>query len=150
VKDVLSLLCYMTALRMRRHGFYGRVIHFYAAAPWCYSIAKQRALSVPTADERLIYKTCVSIAEQFRRQEQLPEELQFIGVSVGKLCPIKEMPLSLFDKDRRREKLVSTMDRINNRYGDLTVYWGDLQLAKEKIIWNAANRGMFKELEAVG
>jgi len=56
-KDVLALLCYKVARRMRAKGFAGRVVHFHAAAPREKGVGKQRALPLATADEQDIHTT---------------------------------------------------------------------------------------------
>jgi len=126
------------------------VVHFHAAAPGRNSAGKQCSLSVPTADELVIYKTCLAIAEELKRQGRLPYAFQVLWVAVSGLQRREAMPVPLFERERRRERLAGVMDVVNQEFGDLTLYPASLHPAKAQVMWNAANRGMYRELEIAG
>lgn len=52
--------------------------------------------------------------------------VRFCGVFLGMLAPKTNMPSPLFAEDRRREKLVSALDFVNDKYGDYTVFPANL------------------------
>jgi len=46
----------------------------------------------------------------------------FCGVTLAMLVPKKSLPLSLFPADRKKEKLLRSVDLANQRFGDYTVF----------------------------
>lgn len=146
-RPILKLLCYKVARRMRGAGFQGRMVYFFSAGKDDPGGSKQRALPIATADEQVLYKTCCVIADELNQQGKLPYYLQLIGLSVSKLCRANGQPVPLFEKDRKRISLLGAMDVINDAYGDLTAYCASYHEAKEKIMWNAQNRGMFRDVK---
>lgn len=48
--------------------------------------------------------------------------VRFLGVWLGTLKPKNELTASLFPEEKRKENLVTAMDKVNNRYGELTLY----------------------------
>jgi DNA polymerase-4 len=141
-KDVLYLLCYKTARRMRGQGYAGRVVHFYAGNRER-SDGRQRGLPLPTIDEQVIYAECLEIAQELG----IEDEIRIIGASVSELSKRSGLPISMFTEARRREKLLDVMDKINDRWGDFTIYFAYLQPIKDRVSWNVASLGMHRELE---
>ena len=58
--------------------------------------------------------------------------MRFCGVTLGMLTRSKYLTTPLFPADRYRQDLIKTVDTINNRFGDYTVY--PAQLLRMKII----------------
>ena len=141
---MLYLLCYKAAHRMRRKGYAGRVVHFYAANQ-NQSWTRQRALPQPTIDEQVIYAKCLQIADELG----VADEIKIIGMSVNDLYKRAGLTIAMFAVDRRREKLLDAMDTINDRWGDFTIYFAYLQPIKDRVAWNVASLGMHRELEPV-
>lgn len=52
--------------------------------------------------------------------------VRFCGVTLGMLIKKAYLPTPLFSSDRRRIDLVKTIDKINGRFGDYTLYPGQL------------------------
>jgi DNA polymerase-4 len=144
-KDVLYLLCYRTARRMRSKGYAGRVIHFYAASH-SRGVGRQRTLSIPTADEEVIYQTCLAIAGEL----SVPEAIRMVAMSVSRLCRQAALPLPLFPAWKRREGALSAMDEINDEWGDFSIYFGSIQPVKDRVSWKIASLGMHRELAIEG
>lgn len=84
------------------------------------------------------------------QEGKLPAELQVIWVAVSGLQRRDKAPMLLFERERRREMLARIMDEINSEYGDLTVYPAHLHRARAQVVWNAANRGMYRDLKVAG
>jgi nucleotidyltransferase/DNA polymerase involved in DNA repair len=146
-RETLQLLCANVARRLRRKGYAGRVVHFYASSPDGYSAGRRRALGAPTADEAVIYETCLGIAEELQQMGKLPGELEAIHVSVGRLCRREGLSLSLFEGERRRERLMAVMDLINDEYGEFSVYFGGLQAVRagERPDWTVASIALHRQ-----
>lgn len=46
----------------------------------------------------------------------------FCGVTLGMLASLPAQPIPIFPKERKLDRLVKSIDNINDRYGDYTVY----------------------------
>ena len=65
--------------------------------------------------------------ERARRESVVP---YFVGVTLFELVPDNLHSLDLFG-DSKRAQLTKTVDRINQKYGSQTVYFGGMHLARE-------------------
>jgi len=149
VQPVLSFLCYKAARRMRAEGYAGTVVSLYAreAVPGdeeARRVAKQYTLALPTVDERVILSTCRHIAEL---AGGINWEIGLIGMAVSGLKKQAGLTLPLFEVDRRRERLLHTMDRINDTYEEFTVTDGLRRWVKEAVNWEASSLGRHRVFE---
>jgi hypothetical protein len=78
----------------------------------------------------------------------IAEELRAIHLSVGRLCRREGLSLSLFEGERRRERLMAVMDLINDEYGEFSVYFGGLQAVRERPDWTVASIALHREVSA--
>lgn len=46
----------------------------------------------------------------------------FCGVTLGMLSALEAQPIPLFEKDRKMDKLVNSVDQVNDKYGHYTVF----------------------------
>jgi len=79
----------------------------------------QRSLSTSTHDEDRIYRTALEIIDGLGG---FPPETTLVGVRVAGLERTREVPSPLFPRDKRRESLLRTLDRIRDRFGDDAIY----------------------------
>lgn len=49
-------------------------------------------------------------------------DIIFCGVTLGMLTTLETQPIPLFEKERKLDKLVNSVDTVNNKYGDYTVF----------------------------
>ncbi len=68
-----------------------------------------------------LFRVCKQIADEWQ-----PKNIIFCGVTLGMLTASRHQPVPLFDEERRRVRLVSSVDRINSRFGHYTVFPGQL------------------------
>ncbi|MBI1744390.1 hypothetical protein HYR54_15175 [Candidatus Acetothermia bacterium] len=143
-KDVLFLLCYKTALRLRAKGFHAKVV-FLGICDEHEAFNHQCTLPVPTIDEKVIYDACLGLAAKFGT----PSSVRKIGMGVNRFYCSKRMTQPIFEVQRKREQLLLVMDRINERYGKLTVHFGSFDGAADLVSWDVASLGMHRELELI-
>lgn len=148
-RDRLAVLCHMVARRMRSHGNAARVVHLTIESATGWAGSKQRCLPIATDDEQVMFDACCQIAAELDDRDRLPDEIQYIGISVGKLYDRDRQPLPLFAHGRARQRLIDAMDGVNNQFGDLSVYFGNLHEGRRKLTVHAANRGMYRDLHPV-
>jgi DNA polymerase-4 len=117
-RRVLYYLSVKTARRLRKKGFVGRVIHAMYRDEEMKYFGAQKALSTPTCDERRIFDAAMEIVE---RLGGFPYGVSLVGVRVAGLKRISAHPYPLFPEEARREKLLSALDRIRDRFGEEAV-----------------------------
>jgi DNA polymerase-4 len=117
-RRVLYYLSVKTARRLRKKGFVGRVIHAMYRDEEMKYFGAQKALSTPTCDERRIFDVAMEIVE---RLGGFPYGVSLVGVRVAGLERISAHPYPLFPEEARREKLLSALDRIRDRFGEEAV-----------------------------
>lgn len=118
-KEVLYYLAVKTARRMRKKGYVGRVVYALYRDEELHYHGAQKALSVPTCDERVIHKLALEIVEE--KLGGFPYGVSLVGVRVGGLSPLADFPRPLFPREQRREKLLFALDRIRDRFGEEAV-----------------------------
>lgn len=52
--------------------------------------------------------------------------IRFLGVFLSLLKSKNDLTLSLFPEDKKKEKLVTAMDAVNKKFGELTIYPGSI------------------------
>ncbi len=149
-KETLQLLCAKVGRRLRKLGYAGRIVHFYARSPLGFGAGRQTSLATPTADEDRIFQACESIAQGLDRDGKLPPELNGIAVSVGGLKARRGLPIQLFDADRRRERVLAAMDRVNDAWGEFAVYPASLHRVREKPDWTVASIALHRDADWQG
>jgi hypothetical protein len=81
----------------------------------------------------------------FAQRPGSAKTFKFVGVTVAGLAPFKEQ-LSLFDGEGRARKLVTSLDEINNKYGDFTITHAPAWQARN-IIRDSVGFGRMKEFK---
>lgn len=72
-------------------------------------------------DGQEFFNTCMQIADGWNI-----DSVRFCGVTLGMLQRKDYQPVPLFKKDRNKQRLLKTVDNVNSKYGDYTVYPGQL------------------------
>ncbi|MGE5308081.1 MAG: DNA polymerase Y family protein [Deltaproteobacteria bacterium] len=111
----IRLLCEMVGARLRSYGLESRVAHLYLrGAEGFYS--REKTFADPTDDPEEIWKRAVAI---FRGFPQRGLRVRGLGVSVSVLSQTQDN--RLFETDRKRRRLLSAVDTINDRFGDWSI-----------------------------
>jgi DNA polymerase-4 len=128
-QKVLLKLAEKVGRRMRKAGFLGRTIEVYLRFFDFSGIGGRVTLIYPVNDGYLIYQLAQKILQKF----ELKKPIRALGVRVGNLKPEKEMSFCLLSEDKRRKKTLIAMDKINDRFGEFTVFRGVLTNIHKKI-----------------
>jgi len=75
--------------------------------------------------------TVVKVAERWLKEIQYQKGITYVAVTVSGLLPKVEQGM-LFSKDKQRQELSLYIDKINERFGDLTVKYAPTLEAGEK------------------
>ena len=121
IRRYLLHLSEMVGRRARKYRLRGKRITLTVRYPDFYTFTRQKSLPLPTNDTDAILRSVLSLLDTVR----LREAVRLLGVSLSGL--VTEYPqLPLFEEEVRRERLLETMDAVNDRFGDFTLTWGTL------------------------
>jgi DNA polymerase-4 len=112
----IRMLSEMVAYRLRKDCLQAHVTHLYISGSLGF-LNRQKKFSSPTYDPQDIYLRCQVILESFDKKQI---HCRALGVSASGLVPAQ--PFHLFDQDEKRERLISARDKINERFGEWTIY----------------------------
>jgi len=117
VRTWIHLLSEMVAHRMRRKRLQGRTVYFYLADGFSGGWAKRKTFQESTYDGYEIYARACRILEMLKLSSF---SVRVLGVSVSGLSAADNT--YLFDEQNRRDRLLHSVDAINEKYGDWTIY----------------------------
>jgi len=113
----IRLLCEMVALRLRNLLLEGSVVQLYLRGPDLKWWSKQKRFSEATSDGEFLYQRSLLILKHRLTQGIA---VRALGVTVSRLSPANSA--FLFEQDKTRQDLLLTLDEINQRFGNWTVY----------------------------
>ncbi len=125
-RDVLCawirMLCEMVAYRLRKEQREAQVVHFYchgsvASGAVTGAWSKQKSFGQATSDGQLLFERCLRI---LRQMPQTIKSCRALGVSVSGLE--LSSGLALLPQDAKRKSIIGAQDRINERFGDWSIY----------------------------
>lgn len=114
----LFILSDRVAFRARRYDYAGRTVSVVIRYRSFETFSLQRKLRLPTDDTHLIYRTAREIVRSIR----LREPVRLLGVSIKSLVKTTGQEC-LFDEQKKRKRLLETVDGINLRYGSHGLLW---------------------------
>jgi len=120
IRRYILQLCEMVGRRIRRHGYRGRTVVLTVRYKDFTTFSKRLSVCNHISRSPEIYKVSLRILDSIR----LRQSIRLLGVSLTNLIEDSQMPL--FIEDKIKDKLVKSMDRINDRYGEFTVTYGSL------------------------
>jgi DNA polymerase-4 len=121
LRKVLLQLSERVSRRMRKDGFYGRRVVLTVRYSDFYTFSKQKTLSRWINSGNEIFREALEIFESIPH----PKPIRLLGVGVS-LLKKEWCQLDLFEKKDKKEKMLKTMDRVNERFGDWTLTWASL------------------------
>ncbi len=146
LQQVLYKLCEMVGSRLRVNGLSGNSISVHINDPERVSVSGSKKIGYFTQDGREIFLEALRFLQnQPLSMEELEKQVYFIGITVSGLQPLVNQP-SLFDYTNRRNLLMSSLDKINNKYEDFTIARVPAFLARH-IIRDSVGFGRMKEFK---
>jgi DNA polymerase-4 len=117
IKATLRNLCEEAAFKAREMGMAGREVGI-AARGDNLGEGKHKTLRYFIDSGKDVFEVVWQLFEEIK----WPGSIRFLGVWLSLLKPKSETTLSLFPEEKRKENLVAAMDKVNKRFGELTVY----------------------------
>ena len=121
LRKILLQLSERVSQRMRKDGFFGRRITLTVRYSDFYTFSKQRTIFKWIDSGNEIFNQALEIFESLSH----PKPIRLLGVGVS-LLKKEWRQLDLFERNDKKEKMLKTMDRVNQRFGDWTLTWGGL------------------------
>jgi DNA polymerase-4 len=121
LRKVLLQLSERVSRRMRKDGFYGRRVVLTVRYSDFYTFSKQKTLSRWINSGNEIFREALEIFESLPH----PKPIRLLGVGVS-LLKKEWCQMDLFERKDKKEKMLKTMDRVNERFGDWTLTWASL------------------------
>ncbi len=128
-------LCEETAAKARKMYLAGRYVGFSLRGGEV-TMDGHLTLKNYIDDGRILFDLCLAISKDwpffyqglrlFDSAQDLRPYVRFCGVTLGMLSKSEYLPPPLFVADRRRVNLIKTIDKVNGKYGDYTIYPGQL------------------------
>ena len=115
-------LCEEISIKLRRLNKKGRTVNFYLGGEIPRHGRKTLANYIDSGAE--IFNLCKLMYDQWK-----PSMVRQISISIGNLQDSKNLTLSLFDSENKKDKINKIIDKLNEKYGDHTVRNGFLLYA---------------------
>jgi len=107
----------MVGLRLRQQNLEAKTLYLYLVDSRHFGISKQKTFDLPTFDGYEIFQRCLIIIKAGQKRLK---SVRALGVSASNLS-LPERPY-LFPIQSRREALIKSLDQINAKFGDWTVF----------------------------
>jgi DNA polymerase-4 len=120
IRRYLLQLSEMVGRRARRHGYHGRTVVLTVRYKDFTTFSRRLSIQRHINNGPDIYRVSLQILGSLR----LKQAVRLLGVSLTNLACFTQM--NLFAEQGRRDELVESMDRINDRYGEFTVTYAAL------------------------
>ncbi|MCX5697563.1 MAG: DNA polymerase IV [Candidatus Omnitrophica bacterium] len=124
----IRLLSEMVALRLREKNLVARTVHLWLNGPQIGNFSAQKTYAESTDDGQIIYQKTLKI---LARSGPKTPKIRAMGVTCSGLVEQAYQPLFL--EQKRREALVKSLDQINTRFGEDTIYPAVITLTRKLI-----------------
>ncbi len=121
LKKVLLQLSEKVSRRMRKDGFCGKRTTITVRYSDFFTFSKQKTLTQWINSGNEIFRHAFEIFESIPH----PKPIRLLGVGVSHLKK-EGYQLDLFEKRDKKDKMLTAMDRVNERFGDWTLTWAEL------------------------
>jgi len=128
IRAWIRLLADMVGARLRQNDLTAGTVHLWLNGPEIGNFGAQKTFQQETDDGYEIFRRCLKIMPGF--SPGVPK-IRALGVTCGLLTHTRYPPL--FDCQKRREDLITAVDKINTRYGDDSIYPAVIALTKSMI-----------------
>jgi hypothetical protein len=138
-------LCEEVALKLRRLKKKGRTVFFYLGGSK--SVSGRKTVDVFESGKD-IFKACCLILQENNFYFEPNDYIRRISVGAANLSDSKVVNLSLFENVEKKHKILETIDKLNDKFGDYTIRNGFLLYAdKLKTVPNGFMADRFERVK---
>ncbi len=124
----IRLLSEMVATRLREKNLVAKTMHLWLNGPQIGNFSAQKTYAESTNDGQVIYQKTLKILARIGPK---PLKIRAMGVTCSGLFEYAYP--ALFLEEKRREALVKSLDQINTRFGEDTIYPAVITLTRKLI-----------------
>lgn len=117
IRAWIRLLAEMVARRLREKNLCANTTHLWLNGPEIGNFGAQKAFQQATWDGSDIFQRCLKMLAKSGLKRP---KIRALGVTCSSLST--NLYPALFNEQKRREELIKAVDRINNRFGEGTIY----------------------------
>ncbi len=121
----IRLLCEMVGFRLRRILLESNTLHLFLKKPNLAVIAKEKNFKSPTNDPDILCQRALFILDKLEIKNI---SVRALGVTARDLSPAAN--IFLFADQRKRAQVLRTQDKINEKFGDWTLYPAGISLIR--------------------
>lgn len=138
IKQILLKMSEMVALRLRDKKLAGKTIHCWYRSSFhlrgvsfnpsdhlggvCPEAGMQKTSARFTGDGLEIFRSAWQVFQQIWHEEKI----HMIGVSISGLKPVRPANICWLPEEKRREVILTALDKVNHKFGDFTLQRGVL------------------------
>jgi len=126
IRAWIRLLSEMVGVRLRQNNLVSGTVYLWLNGPEIGNFGAQKTFQIATDDGQEIYSRSLKIMVKAGLKEP---KIRALGVTCGSLRTAQAG--ALFEEIKRREILLATMDKINSRFGDSTIYPAQITLTRK-------------------
>lgn len=126
IKSWMRLLSEMVGERLRNLQLKGRTVHLSVKESYQFGLSKQKTFSSPTNDGYEIFKRTIRI---FNLLNWHGLQFKGLGIVVSNLHNSDQIN---FLESKKRKELINSVDGINRKFGEWTIFPANLSLIKNK------------------
>lgn len=113
----IRLLSEMVAQRLRQQNLVSKTVHLWLNGPEIGNFGQQKTFQQAINDGYEVYHRCLKI--MLKIDKNTPK-IRALGVTCSSLTGQSYLPL--FKEQKKREELLKTIDKINQRFGDGSIF----------------------------
>jgi len=118
IRQILLKISEMVAERLRHKNLVGKTIHFWYRDVNMAGFGMQKTLAHYSFDGLEIFASAWEIFQTIWDGGQV----RMVGTSVSNIKPSRPINLSFLPEDKRKEKILQALDKVNNKFGDFTLH----------------------------
>lgn len=115
---VILRLCEKVGRRMRRDQVLGKSVYAFVRSSVFAGVGGQKSIGFYTSDGITIFD-CIRYQIM---KDRLPDSIRSVGVGMGNVRPQNLINATLLPEIKKKEDLVTSMDQVNNRFGENTIF----------------------------
>ena len=114
LEEVLLSLTEQVTYRLRKYNLIANVVNVQLKNKEFENFSHQKKLSAPTASTKEIFALAKELLNELHRKN---EPIRLIGVRVDGLEDKEQLQISLFEIDKKQEKIDEVVDSLKDKYG---------------------------------
>ena len=114
LEEILLSLTEQVTYRLRKYGLIANVVNVQLKNKDFESVSHQKKLLSPTASTKEVFALAKELLRELHKQN---EPIRLIGVRVDNLENKEQLQMTLFETDKKQEKIDEVVDNLKDKFG---------------------------------